>query len=46
MEVLLQYWDDLDDAYHSLRFMVLRSRLAWSGVIVATTVLGSCANVL
>ena len=29
MEVLLQYWDELDDALHSARFAVRRWPLRW-----------------
>ncbi|MEM8983055.1 MAG: hypothetical protein AAGC71_08520 [Pseudomonadota bacterium] len=29
MEVLLQYWDELDDALHLARFAVRRSPTRW-----------------
>ena len=44
MEVLLQYWDELDDAFHSARFLVVRSRLRWLGLVTTALLLGSCAS--
>ena len=46
MEVLLQYWDELDDAVHSVRFALLHSPLGWMFVALAAILLGSSAAIL
>ncbi|MEL7538465.1 MAG: hypothetical protein AAFZ58_14685 [Pseudomonadota bacterium] len=46
MEVLLQYWDELDDTFHSLRFQLRRARLRWLAIGSVLILLGSCASVV
>ena len=46
MEVLLQYWDELDDAIHSARFALLRSPLRWGFAALAAVLLGTSVAVI
>ncbi|MEM1261196.1 MAG: hypothetical protein AAGH76_02240 [Pseudomonadota bacterium] len=43
MEVLLQYWDELDDALHSARFAVRRWPLRWIALVAGLVAISTTA---
>jgi len=46
MEVLLQYLDEIDDAWFYLTFLASRPRSGVYGVLVAGFILASCGTIV
>ncbi len=45
MEVFLQYWDELDDAWYSLRFVLSRPWPRLITIVLGGSLLASCGAI-